>query len=560
MRASSRLGPGALGAATGILLLVGCGGSDDIEVEHRSLTKATPVQMRSEGASGESIWALFDRSTSAGWQPDGDGESATIIIELGAPRALAALKVFGPAPYRVSLLRGDGSPVEHADFDLTSLEPGWNRLLLPEVTLLSAVRLQFTLVGPPAPIAEVELWALHEETDAPGAQSAAPPITSDRYAMWVASSSVPSEAKLGPTDGSGTTSCAAFSIVLSQHPATLRRARLVYRAENVFRSFALRRGLNGAALEGGAWITDYRGSTTFEDPIDPELLVLGENEVQFCLPEEAHSSATIRDLHIVGEMEPGRFGEVAIVRAGEEVRDAAAVLDGDRATSLSLGPAEALVISLERFVAPDALALSPESAAASEWRVACQDETGTWQELEASSHHGVLLVERGDLACSALSLSAASAGAPVDLAEVTVVGSGARERVDWPTLQIASAPEHFGHTAWVGGWATPPSLVQGPVRVAVDGHEVESVSGTFGRLLTRDTDESQPWSVDVTARFSTGAVVSRTVLLDTDSADALDQATEPGEDEAAIPGGTASAPTVIPWPARSRQISRPRSG
>ncbi len=525
-RIAYRIGNVAIAPLAALALTCATPFNDPAPEPAPALAKLVPVTVAASSGSVDEVWSLFDRSTSTGWQPPAE-QPTTLTIGLDGEHTVALLKVFGPAPFELSLARADGTAIAGATFDLQSLDEGWNHLPVPELPVLSTVQLHLVPQGATAPLPEIEIWSSDDSESLPrtddGLRTAI--AASDDLEGLTHGAASPAEAVLSLLGDAEGSSCATFTLVLAQDPATWRRAYLVYEAENVFRSFALRRGINGAALEGGAWITSFAGRQRLIDPIDPELLELGDNEVALCLPEDATMPVTLRSVHLVGEPERGSFGESAVIQPGADARDGWAALDGDAATSAALAAGESLLIEFERLVAPDAIALSPPAAAAAAWEARCRTADGSWQPIEVTEAGGVLAMEGDQLACAALSLAPAQA---VEVAEIAILGSGARERIDWPKVTIASPAEHFGKVAWVAGWASAPSLAQGPVRVAVDGGEVESVSGEFGRLVVRSADATGPWSVDVSARFSTSDAVTRTVVLSQDASGALDEAVRSG--------------------------------
>ncbi|HEX2690918.1 MAG TPA: hypothetical protein VHN14_30100 [Kofleriaceae bacterium] len=101
------------------------------------------------------------------------------------------------------------------------------------------------------------------------------------------------------------------------------------------------------------------------------------------------------------------------------------------------------------------------------------------------------------------------------LSSVTVIGSGARTRIDWPQITLASPAEHFGQVAWVDGWASGPTSLGGVTAIDVQTADVGATRGVFASLLSRAGDAGKPWPVTVTARFADGAQLTQTFVLGT---------------------------------------------
>src|SRR5262245_38929999 len=81
------------------------------------VSKISPASLEpSEGSEG--AWALFDRSVREGWSP---ADGALVTVQLPERASLSGLKVYGKAPYKLSLLDENGTSLPGASFDLSSL-------------------------------------------------------------------------------------------------------------------------------------------------------------------------------------------------------------------------------------------------------------------------------------------------------------------------------------------------------------------------------------------------------------------------------------------------------
>src|SRR5438876_9164165 len=98
------------------LVVMGCRTESDAG-EAVSLAKISPA-----GVSEVEAWRLFDRSVTSAFTPSRN----QVTVTLGRAEAVAAVKVFGPAPYRVTVRGTGGSALGFDSIDLSKLSPGWH--------------------------------------------------------------------------------------------------------------------------------------------------------------------------------------------------------------------------------------------------------------------------------------------------------------------------------------------------------------------------------------------------------------------------------------------------
>ncbi|HEX7840676.1 MAG TPA: SpvB/TcaC N-terminal domain-containing protein, partial [Kofleriaceae bacterium] len=497
--------------------------------------RISPVRVeRIDAASDASVWALFDRDTRGGWSPPtaAPASSARVRVELGKATAITHLKIFGASPYVLDVHTGHGDAIkglEHVRLD--ALGAGWNELRLPGSVSSDQLVLELTRTGDgdastPAPIGEIELWGTDRSAtrldarairrlaaSSKGLRSASPgldfiPIL-DTGTLDLAPSSEP-----------GGHACGSLHFSLTRSPASYQRAWVGYTADGAFRSFVLTRALNAAPARHGQWLSADATTGPFVDPIDPETLVLGDNHYDVCLPNSASTHIVLHDAVFIGELDQGGNEAVSVARGpvnGVATEPESALLDADSAAAVTVRTGERLVVAMDRWISPDAVLLRNATGT---WAVDCLDDGGHAQEITptdvASTTDRTLIMLPGttsDLACTGLALRAIG-GANASLSNLAVVGSGARARVDWPRITLASPPEHFGPVAWVDGWASAPSSVGGAVTVEVQTGDPSTNAGVFGTLLSRTVDTDQPWPVTVTAHFADGSQTTQTFVLD----------------------------------------------
>lgn len=514
-------------------LASGCSSGGDHEPNEVMPQRLSPVQVDSGGTvSDDSAWLLFDRDTRAGWSPPiaGETSSARVRVSLGETTAITHLKIFGASPYVLAIHMGNGTPIAGLEsVRLGDLGAGWNVLPLAEPLATDAVVLELARAGDgdvsvPGVLGEIELWGTGRPIPVLDAKTIGALVTSGPRPAAPGVDLVPASGgvtvELAPRAQPGDPVCGKLAFALARSPASYRRAWIAYTADGAFRSFVLTRALNTATQRPGQWFNAGDGPAVLVDAIDPATLVRGDNHYHVCLPEDAASAVVLHDAYFVGELDRGSNQATSVARGpldGMATEIASELLDPANAAPVTVRAGERLLVALDRWIAPDAVLLR---RATGTWAVDCIDDGGRATSVAPSDVAATADLTRialtegtNELACAAIAIRPIG-GAGGSLAGLTVVGSGARTRIDWPTITLASSPEHFGPVAWVDGWASAPSTLGGPVTVTVQASDMETSSGVFGRLLSRAADLDRPWPVTVTARFSDGSQSTRTFVLD----------------------------------------------
>lgn len=407
------------------------------------------VKIPPAGVSEVDAWRLFDRSVTSAFAPSRNQVSAT----LDHAEAVVAIKVFGPAPHRLRVRGPGGSSLGFDAIDLSALSPGWHVVSSRAPTPTTQVELGFEALGEGGGVPELELWA-HSD---PTALAARVDVTARELpAAFVRYAADAPRAELSAGE------CTDFAVTLVRSPSLMRRAHLVYESRGLVRGFVVVRSINGLGAHGGTWIKGDDSARTIVEEVDPAALVLGANEVTLCMPDGPTSGAPVAEIRIVGELDRG-VGLASGVTLGAEARDGSAVLE-DGAPAFGVAAGERIAITLDRLIAPDALVIVGHVSEMPS--IDCMDRTGRRRvvaappELSAMSTSGtgsdertVLALDGGALGCRELGATLAS-GATIR--GLSVVGSGAGERVDWPRLVVTSPLEHFGTTAWLGGFVARP--------------------------------------------------------------------------------------------------------
>lgn len=477
----------------GVAIAAGSCRSDIEPDQVGTLTRVSPTNVSTLDA-----WALFDRSVTIGYTPD----ERVVGVEFGRNEQIAAIKVRGASPYSIEVRARGGSSIGFDTVDLSALPAGWHTVVAKNVASTSYVELRFHARAAAVQIPELELWAIDAERREP--QPVAD-LAGDGGAS--ASATEPSQL-IDPG------ACTTFRVELTRSPTLFRRSYLTYEATGLFRPFAMERSINGGAPTGGSWI-DTRAdvSQAFVEEIATTDLVRGNNAVRLCLPVPATHPVTIDALRIVGELDRGH--RLAAKATINDHVDAAAAVDGRAETTVAVAEGDRMVLDLERLVAPDAVITDTGSSIAG---IECIGKDHTSSPIAFEDAGDALRLQGGASACAALVLRFRTAAT---IAELDVVGSGAAERIDWPRIVVTSPPEHFGTSAWVGGFVARPERMTGAVRVDVAEHPSDSLAGAFGAMVQRSGDLKAAWTVDVAARFPDGGRETTKVLLADDRASEL---------------------------------------
>src|SRR5262245_34612574 len=97
-------------------IAVGCSSADESAAGFANLQRLVPVEVKAPGSA--EAWRLFDRSLASGLEL---GERAEVTVLLDSAQEVRALKVAGPAAYRLEVLDDSGAALPGADFDLAAL-------------------------------------------------------------------------------------------------------------------------------------------------------------------------------------------------------------------------------------------------------------------------------------------------------------------------------------------------------------------------------------------------------------------------------------------------------
>jgi hypothetical protein len=102
--------------------------------EATMMFKAPPSAVSTPGA-----WSLFDRSVSSVFTPD----EKPVGVDFDEAEPIAAVKVYGPAPYKLEVRSRDGGSLGFEQLDLSTLDPGWHTFVSNVITSTNHVEFTF---------------------------------------------------------------------------------------------------------------------------------------------------------------------------------------------------------------------------------------------------------------------------------------------------------------------------------------------------------------------------------------------------------------------------------
>jgi hypothetical protein len=528
-------------ALCSLLVLASACKSGDISRAKPHQQRLTPASLRNlsqtsaQSSQTQNIteaWALFDRSTSQGFQPTPSGASEqTYLLQLSLETKLTQLKIFGSSPYLLTVQNESGEAVSVGAIDLSKNSDGWNQFTLSNEDELSAVQLHFVSLGEPDSIAELELWGEQPRFERPNEPELQKLLTADKefllpqFSIMLAE---PNEILLQPSATEPESSCLDIGFVAERDPRVYQRMWLSFEATNLFRGFGLSKGWNENGIIDGFWLAPSATEepTYFVEELDPETLLSGLNILHLCLPGDANAEVSLRDIALVGELETGTHF-ISDILLTEEGRISQPKNLGE---AFSIQESQTVVLSLSRLVDPSFLEMTLNQNDAVQVRSTCLQK-GLWREISQNTiEERTLTTGFNRLAllptsegCEKIQLEVSSSAS---LSGIALVGSGTSERIDWPEITFTSA-ENLGGTAIVRGFVKAPSLVLGPIRSSINERTIASLDGLFSETLTRNSLLDQDWSITISSLFATGKSLSKTLLLKSSKAefeDALSRA------------------------------------
>ena len=309
---------------------------------------------------------------------------------------MQALRVYGPAPYKLSLQARAGAQSAYqavAGFsavDLSALpQGGWNTLSLPAPAAASDIQL---VLQPQASggsgLSEIEFWGAGPQHGNMAAIST-PEFgqTLPAQAIAAPATNVQSGQAVTVGDPAAGGSSASFTMQVPLLPAQMARAWLVYELNGAAHWSEVARAVNAAGPQGGHVREAATSFTLQAEPVAPTSLVQGQNTVVFSNPGGL-PAYQVRNVRLV--LEPFDGWNWATSAASNQ-GPAGSVLDAGSTAGWNIYPLNAskaasapqLTVQLSQTVSIDALRFKLSKALDGAVSVDVLTAAGKWQTVAA---------------------------------------------------------------------------------------------------------------------------------------------------------------------------------
>ena len=515
-----------------------------------------PPQVQAEEAATAPL--LFDRDTTT-QHVAFDVSSVQAAFE--SPRSVSAIKIFGPAPYLLSVKADAGGSFQSIagleNLNLTALPAAWNTFTAAVPVTTGKILLTLTPQSGgsnASGLSELEIWTTAAPVNVKNgaallAQLLGPtPPPQGRFYTALNSSADPTTAVVTPNDSSKTLATNTFNFTVDRDPAHYVRAYLTYELFGQASFISAERIINGSqvnsALAGGVLILPTTSWSTQIERINPAWLVRGANSVQFKVLSSSFTNGgfTVRNVRIVGELDDGA-NAVETLSANQPdalgTNPVEALYDGDLATGWqpypSDQPIEAVVPSVEfvlrRPTQMDAVSLYLSAPIAGQVQLSVK-QAGVWSDFPAESGTAFdtgwntisvpATVPPESRAYEGVRLTfSGGAGSSAEVREFLFVGSGVGGRTAPAKIFLAypDAGQFYGRQGYVQGHIEPWNNGSGNATVTVGGTQTGFGAGQINTLKNKDNvgfaaqADSDAWSLEVKATYPNGETVATTVFF-----------------------------------------------
>jgi RHS repeat-associated protein len=481
---------------------------------------------------------VFDRDTST---EHTIYDASQITAELEAATEVSDIKVFGAAPYTLSVqaeVNGGWQPVSGLqNLNLANRADVWSTFSAS--TPVTTSKLAFQLVpvtGSSATgLKAIEIWGKGSRTNVNGGLAL---LTALR------GTTPPSQGRLiaaAPEQGviGGTTddpSDNTFTFTLDHDPAQLKRAYLAYEVLGLSHWVGAVRSLNGQAALGGFTMQPGSDWVTQVEPVDPAAFERGENRVAFSVPAGAASSYTVRKVYLVAELESGaNFVVSSAANQPEDGNPPGDLLDGDLTTGWTPYPAAnvladvpTLTLGFDKPTQVDGVSLYLVNKLKGSVAVEVLRDK-VWSAPVASVADALTLaagwnsiaLSAGAPADSVRLVFTGGVGSSADLKELQVIGSGVGP-ASMPRFTVAypDAGQFYGRTAYIRGFLQPAANASGAAQIFAGDVTVPASDGAFELAISKNDvglesqGDTDAWSVDLRAVYPDGTTIVSTIALD----------------------------------------------
>jgi RHS repeat-associated protein len=463
-------------------------------------------------------------------------DSSSVIARLESATEIRALKLFGAAPYILSVAADVGGTWEPItglqNLNLAARSEAWHtfNVAAPVITARLRFELQPTSGSSAAGLKAVEIWGQGGRInvrDGLSLLAALRGTTPPAHAKLFGSSN--SQGVIGgetddPADN-------IFAINLDADTAQIKHAYLAYEIIGLAHWVAAPRSINGSPELGGLPLPAATDWSTQVEPLQPGWLRRGENSIVFA--PAAAGPYTVRNVYLVAEFDNGaNFVGAVSANQPEENNPSRNVLDGDLASGWAPYPSSGgqatptLSFAFDKPTQLDGVAINLSNPLKGSLNIETL-RAGTWTAAGSSidaKQLGVgwnrLPVPGAAAAEGARLVFSGGQGSGTEIKEVQVVGSGVgtafapRFVTGYP-----DAGQYFGRTAYIRGFFEPLANASGAAQIFVGAKEATSVDGAFAVNVSKDEvglvlqADADPWTVELRAVYPDGETVTTTLKL-----------------------------------------------
>jgi len=508
-----------------------------------SVTSSPSLPDAVKAQEAQTVALLFDRDTTTEFTAFDTAEVDTTFATL---REVRAIRLYGAAPYTMSVAAYDGSSWSDVsglqNLDLTTLAAQWHSF--KAATPVNATALRFTLApssnGTATGIGELEIWTKGMHTNAlNGEQRVAQLALGTAGEQIKITSATPINGTIGPLVGTNPDDPAdnTFSVNLDMPPHLLKRAYLVYELYGEAHWMGVVRSLNGMAAAGGKLTQGEASWTTQIEPLSPSHLMLGDNTIEFAVPAGSTAVFSVKDLRLIVEVEDGANSVLSLSSNQDDPDNHPdTVYDGDLNSGWAPYPggstiqAEQPILELEtdKPTQFDSLSLNLVNNLKGTLAIEVLKD-GIWQsagvaEIDATTliaGWNTIALDRSDALSHLRLIFSGGKGSNGEIKELQLTGSGTGTRDNPPRIAMSfpDAGQFYGRTAYLRGSILPADNGSGAAVLTIADQAVSHDNGAFDYVITKDDagftaqGDSESWFVTVTASYPDGEQINHIVNL-----------------------------------------------
>ncbi|MBN2754658.1 MAG: hypothetical protein JXR81_07305, partial [Candidatus Goldbacteria bacterium] len=473
---------------------------------------------------------LLDKNTLSIYNPS--AESSSLII-FDKEIKLKHIKVYGKASHKITLsyLKSEDTWVKVNNLEninLSNASDSWNVYDVNGDVSAKSFKLETEPVaGTSAGIAEIEFWAQGTRANIKNGTSLfylADTENAPTYTKKTATSPAEASVVVERVKDKTTVKEAVFTVNNSFNTSDINKAWLVYELKGFAGFISTEKVINGKGVKK-SWPMPGTSEWAFQaEPINPDILVNGANEIRFSLPAGAAAGYDIKNLYLMVETDAGVNN---VIKVSSDNTTVSNLSDGDNSTAFKPAlKSETIEFTLNRPAQAEALLLNITENFAGTLAVfgvnnqvedlvsatvnAASLTTG-WNTIELKNINNyssykikMELAEEGKGAISELMVKSSGVGAA---------------RAKGINITYPDNGQYYGRSAYITGYIPVMDNGSGNAQVLVGPVVASLKDGVFGAIVSKEDvglesqADAMPWSVDVTVLYPDGDKVKTKVYL-----------------------------------------------